>query len=63
MMEQKFLKLREAAKYLGVSVSQMYRLINQGRIDYRRPTGGMYFFEKEALDEFMRGKDELVLPS
>jgi excisionase family DNA binding protein len=59
-MEQRFYKLREAAKYIGVSVPQMYLLIKQSRIEFRRPTGGMYYFEIEALDEYMRSKDDKV---
>jgi excisionase family DNA binding protein len=46
--------LEEAALYIGVSRSQMYRLTHLHMIPYFKPTGKLVFFEKAELNKWLR---------
>ncbi len=49
---------REAAEYLSVHVRTIYRLAKHGDIPGRK-IGGSWRFKKDALDEWLSGKDSL----
>jgi len=59
MIEQKYLKTAEAAKYLGITEYILLRYAKQGKVEYSRPGGKQLHFEISELDRFMqeyRGK-------
>jgi len=47
---------REAADYLSVHVRTIYRLAKNGEIPGRK-IGGSWRFKKEALDQWLSGKE------
>jgi len=49
---------REAAEYLSIHVRTIYRLAKNGDIPGRK-IGGSWRFKKDALDEWLSGKDSL----
>ena len=49
---------REAAEYLSIHVRTIYRLVKNGEIPCRK-VGGSWRFKKDALDEWLSGKDSL----
>jgi excisionase family DNA binding protein len=50
--------LEEAALYIGVSRSQMYRLTHLHLIPYYKPSGKLVFFEKAELNKWLRQDPE-----
>jgi excisionase family DNA binding protein len=46
--------LEEAALYIGVSRSQMYRLTHLHMIPFYKPSGKLVFFEKAELNKWLR---------
>lgn len=50
----KLLNLVEAAKYLSISQSHLYRLTSQRKIPSHKPNGKYLYFFKEELDEWVR---------
>jgi excisionase family DNA binding protein len=54
---QKPLNVTEAAEFLGLKPSYIYKLIHLGRIPHYKPTGGRVFFKQEELEQFIfRGR-------
>lgn len=49
---QPFLTLKEAAHYLNISTSTMYKLKASGALAYSKPRGKIYF-SKEELDRYI----------
>jgi excisionase family DNA binding protein len=47
---------REAAEYLSIHVRTIYRLVKNGEIPGRK-VGGSWRFKKDALDEWLSGKE------
>ncbi len=47
---------REAAEYLSIHVRTVYRLAKNGEIPGRK-IGGSWRFKKEALDQWLSGKE------
>ena len=47
------LTVREAAKYMGVSRSYLYKLTSQGAIPFYKPNGKLIYFKREDLDRWM----------
>lgn len=65
MEEKKFLTAREAAQYLGLAVSYLYKLTSWHKIPYYQPTGKHILFQVKELDNWVtRGRiasdEELV---
>lgn len=59
MIDQRYLKTSEAAKYLGIKIADLRRWAQQGRVPYSRPGGKIMLFDLQDLDKFMvehRGK-------
>jgi excisionase family DNA binding protein len=49
--------LGEAAHYLGLSRSFLYKLTSQGKIAHFKPAGGKLYFKLEDLDGYLfRGR-------
>lgn len=44
----------EAAKYMGVSKGYLYKLTMQRKIPYSKPMGKLCYFDKKALDDFLK---------
>ena len=60
-MEMKeILTPREAAEYLSIHVRTIYRLAKNGEIPGRK-IGGSWRFKKNALDEWLSGKENYSL--
>lgn len=58
------LTVEEAAKFLGLSKSFVYKMTHEGAIPFYKPNGKVCYFEKECLLEWMRSnkvatKDEV----
>lgn len=54
--EKGFMCVREAAYYLNMSISTLYKLTASGKIHHYKPNGKKLFFIKEELDKWvMRG--------
>jgi excisionase family DNA binding protein len=51
-MKSKPLSLKEAAEYLGISRSYLYKLTSQERIAHSKPGGKKVYFDKEELDRW-----------
>ena len=51
---------REAAEYLSIHVRTIYRLAKNGEIPGRK-VGGSWRFKKDALDEWLSGKENLTI--
>lgn len=49
-----FLTTREAATYLNMSVSYLYKLTMERGIPYSKPLGKVCYFERADLDNWLR---------
>jgi len=59
MIEQRYMKSKQAAKYLGISELELRRYARMNLIPYSRPGGKVMLFDKDDLDHFIakhRGK-------
>ncbi len=43
----------EAAKYMGISISYLYKLTHRHAIPYYKPRGKMCYFRRNELDEWL----------
>jgi excisionase family DNA binding protein len=50
------LKPEEAASYIGVTLSTLYKLTSAGVVPFSKPNGRLIYFSREALDEWLLGK-------
>ena len=50
------LTLEEAATYLGISKSMLYKHTHNGTIPCYRPGGKLLYFEKSELDDWVRAR-------
>ena len=48
------LTFNEASKFIGISKSYLYKLTSAGLIPHYKPSGKMIYFEKSALERWMR---------
>ena len=48
------LNLEEAATFLGIAKSTLYKMTHLDQIPYFKPSGKLIFFEKKALIEWVR---------
>lgn len=49
------LNLEEAADFLGVAKSTLYKMTHLNQLPYFKPAGKLIFFEKKALLDWVRG--------
>jgi site-specific DNA-methyltransferase (adenine-specific) len=61
IMESK-LTTKEAAKYLGISVSTLYRMEQHGLLQSIRTPGGQRRFPREELDHYLRLSQSITAP-
>lgn len=63
--DQKPLNFVEAAKYLSISQSTLYKLSYQRKIPSYKPSGKLLYFFKHELDEWIvkNGKEHRVKPT
>jgi excisionase family DNA binding protein len=47
------LTLVEAAEFLGLSVSYMYKLTHWNKLPYYKPSGKLLYFKRQELEEWM----------
>ena len=52
-MIKEFLSLREAAEYLDMSKSSIYKLTSSRSINFTKPNRGKIYFNKEDLDQWV----------
>ena len=52
--DDKPLSFREAQKYLGISLSYLYKLTSQNKIPHYKPNGKMIYFSREELDKWIK---------
>ena len=55
-MIKEFLSLREAAEYLDMSKSSIYKLTSSRSINFTKPNRGKIYFNKEDLDQWVEKK-------
>lgn len=48
--------VEDAAMYLGITPSHLYKLVRKYDIPYSRPTNGRIFFCKEDLDKWIKSR-------
>lgn len=53
-MEKKFLILDDAAAYLGLSKSYLYKLIAERKIKHYKPAGKKIYFDRDDLDNYIQ---------
>jgi excisionase family DNA binding protein len=53
------LNLEEAAAFLGMAKSTLYKLTHQHKLPYYKPAGKLIFFEKKALLDWVYGAKAL----
>ncbi len=53
METKKVLTFEEAANYMGMSKSCLYKLTSQKIVPHYKPTGKMIFFDKDELEIFL----------
>ncbi len=51
------LNLNQAAQYLSISHSQLYKYTSQRKIPFHKPAGKYLYFFKHELDEWIRQND------
>ncbi len=49
----------QAAQYLSISHSHLYKMTSQRKIPFHKPSGKYLYFFKNELDEWIRKNDEL----
>ena len=50
---KRILTSEEAARYMGVSKSYLYKLTMRQEIPHSKPTGKMVYFDREELEEWL----------
>lgn len=53
MIEKEFLTTKEAAAYLGMALSYLYKMTSKKSIPFYTPTGKKIYFKKSELDDWM----------
>ncbi len=48
--------VEDAAQYLGITASHLYKLVRKYDIPHSRPTNGRIFFSKEDLDRWIKSR-------
>lgn len=53
LLQKKVLNMEEASKYLGLSVSHLYKLTSSDSIPYYKPNGKKLYFNRQELDAWL----------
>ena len=59
--QSNLLNLNQAAQYLSISNSQLYKYTSQRKIPFHKPAGKYLYFFKNELDGWITRNDELGL--
>jgi excisionase family DNA binding protein len=62
-METVFLSARDAAKYLDISMSHLYKLTSQGLLPHHKPAGKKLYFTADGLAEYITGGASIPSPA
>lgn len=54
LTQKRFFTSEEAAKYLGISKSYLYKLTYRKQIPHYKPIGKMCYFEREELEKWLQ---------
>ena len=54
MTEKIMLSFNEAAAYMGLSRSYLYKLTSSGAIPHYKPLGKKVYFDRQELTDFLR---------
>lgn len=52
-IEKKFLTVEEAALYLGISTSAVYKLTYGKKLPFYKPNGKKLYFKKKELEDWI----------
>ncbi|WP_207425708.1 helix-turn-helix domain-containing protein [Pedobacter sp. SYSU D00535] len=55
LLQKNILSLDEAAIYMNLSSSALYKLTSASKITYSKPTGKCIYFKREDIDRFLAG--------
>lgn len=58
---REFLNVNEAAAFLGVSKSQLYKLTSGRKIKFTKPSGKKIFFKKEDLINWIQQNPQATI--
>lgn len=61
MQRKEVLALDEAALYLGISKSHLYKMTSTGTISCYKPSGKRIYFKRAELDEWLVSKKQFSL--
>ena len=53
LLSKEILSFKEAAQYLDLSESSLYKLTSNSKITFFKPNGGKLYFKKIDLDKWM----------
>ena len=53
-IENKFITIKEVAKYLGYSVGYLYKLVSKKEIPFYQPTGSKILFDKNEIEKWVK---------
>lgn len=53
LLQKKVLNMEETSRYLGLSVSHLYKLTSADTIPYYKPNGKRLYFNREELDTWL----------
>ncbi|MEL4308948.1 helix-turn-helix domain-containing protein [Joostella sp. CR20] len=64
ILNKPILSLKEAALYLGISKSTLYKMTFDNRISHYKPSGKLIYFKKQDLEQYLlkykvKSNDEL----
>lgn len=54
LTQKTLLTSEEASKYMGISMSHLYKLTFLKLVPHSKPTGKLCYFERAELDEWMK---------
>lgn len=57
LSNKKVLNIEEASEYTGYKPSYLYKLSSAKKIPHSKPNGGLIFFNKEKLDNWLLRKE------
>lgn len=59
-MLQRYLSIRNAAKYSGLSRKTLYKMLEEGDLNGERTPGGHWRIDRESIDDYFDGDKKAV---